>query len=116
MQGPVALAAARGSAEVVSELLRSGIPYRTRDRDGRTPLHLAARSGHVPVLRVLVAEMRKDKEKEKGGGGGGGGGGREGGGVGGGSGSGSGGGDGGAEGVVLPGVDNTWMMDGGPFR
>eukprot|EP00903_Cladosiphon_okamuranus_P019583 g18011.t1 len=70
--GPVALAAASGSAEVVSELLRSGIPYRTRDRDGRTPLHLAAQSGHVPVLRVLD--------------------------------------------VVVPRGDNTWMMDGGPFR
>eukprot|EP00752_Nemacystus_decipiens_P002255 g2136.t1 len=109
--GPVALAASSGSAEVVSELLRSGIPYRTRDRDGRTPLHLAAQSGHVPVLRVLVAEMRKDREKEKGGGG------REAGAAGGGGGGyAGGGGSGNAEDVVLPGGDNTWMMDGGPFR
>lgn len=112
----MALAAASGSADVVSELLRSGIPYRTRDRDGRTPLHLAAQSGHVPVLRVLVVEMRKDKDKKKGGGGGGG---RESGGGCGGGGSGGGGGgsrSGNAEDVVVPGGDNTWMMDGGPFR
>lgn len=97
---------------MVSELLRSGIPYRTRDRDGRTPLHLAAQSGHIPVLRVLVAEMRKDKDKDRGGGGGGGG--KEGGGAGCGAGSGSGSRN--AEDVVPPGADNTWMMDGGPFR
>ncbi|CAM9264484.1 unnamed protein product [Ectocarpus fasciculatus] len=96
--GPIALAAASGSAQVVSELLRADIPYRTRDRDGRTPLHLAAMSGHIPVLRVLVEEMRKDNDK--GGAAGGGGGGR-------------GGGDGKD---VLPPGDNTLMMDGGPFR
>lgn len=95
-QGPIALAAASGSAQVVSELLRADIPYRTRDRDGRTPLHLAAMSGHVPVLRVLVEEMRKDNDK---GGTAGGGGGR--------------GGDGKD---VLPPGDNTLMMDGGPFK
>ncbi|CAM9190813.1 unnamed protein product [Ectocarpus sp. 12 AP-2014] len=94
--GPIALAAASGSAQVVSELLRADIPYRTRDRDGRTPLHLAAMSGHVPVLRVLVEEMRKDNNKcgAAGGGGGRGGGGKD----------------------VLPPGDNTLMMDGGPFK
>lgn len=104
-KGPVSLAAASGSAQVVSELLRADIPYRTRDREGRTALHLAARCGHVPVLRVLVAEMRKDKEKKGGGGGGGVGIGRR-------------GGDGSdaAEDAPLPGDGNTWMMDGGPFK
>lgn len=107
MQGPVSLAAASGSAQVVSELLRADIPYRTRDREGRTALHLAARCGHVPVLRVLVAEMRKDKEKKRGGG------------VGiGRRGAGAGAGDGGdaAEDAPLPGDGNTWMIDGGPFK
>ncbi|CAN0486303.1 unnamed protein product, partial [Laminaria digitata] len=98
-QGPVALAAAGGSAQVVSELLRADIPYRTRDREGQTPLHHAARFGHISVLRVLVGEMRRDKN------GGGGGGGR----------SGSGGG-GENEQAALPGGDNTLMMDGGPFK
>lgn len=88
----MALAAASGSAQVVSELLRADIPYRTRDRDGRTPLHLAARNGHIPVLRVLVAEMRKSRDKR---------------------GPRSGGGDG-ADGA--PPGDNTLMMDGGPFK
>ncbi|CAM9626693.1 unnamed protein product [Hapterophycus canaliculatus] len=90
--GPVALAAASGSAQVVSELLRADIPYRTRDRDGRTPLHLAARNGHIPVLRVLVAEMRKSRDNR---------------------GPRAGGGDG-ADGT--PPGDNTLMMDGGPFK
>lgn len=67
-------------------------------------------SGHVPVLRVLVAEMRKDKEKKGGGVGGGGGGGGVGIGW-----RGGGGGDA-AEDRPLPGDSNTWMMDGGPFK
>lgn len=65
------------------------------------------RSGHVPVLRVLVAEMRKDKEKKGGGGTAGGGGG---------IGIGRRGDGGDAEDVARPGDDNTWMMDGGPFK
>lgn len=86
---------------MVSELLRAEIPYRTRDREGQTPLHHAARFGHISVLRVLVGEMRRDKT----GGGGGGGSGRSGG-----------GGCAENEQAALPGGDNTLMMDGGPFK
>lgn len=107
-QGPVALAAASGSAQVVSELVRANVPYRTRDREGRTPLHHAARFGHISVLRVVVAEMRKSKGGGAGGGGGGTGRGGGGSGVGGrGEGEGD---DTGAKG------DHSLMMDGGPFK
>lgn len=92
-QGPVALAAASGSAQVVSELIRAEVPYRTRDRDGRTPLHHAARYGHTSVLRVLVAEMRKGKASRS---------------------RGLADGESGSSG--LPGEVNTMMMDGGPFK
>lgn len=58
-------------------------------------MHHAAKAGHVSVLRVLVAEMRKAK----------------------GVGGKRVGGDGGErEETILPGDDNTLMMDGGPFK
>lgn len=46
---------------MVSELIRAGVPYRTRDLAGKTPLHHAAAGGHMSVLKVLVDEMQKGK-------------------------------------------------------
>ena len=50
-------AVAKGSAERVAELLRQGIDPGTRDRRGRTPLHIAVRrsGGSGRVVRVLAA-------------------------------------------------------------
>ena len=50
-------AVAKGSAERVAELLRQGIDPGTRDRRGRTPLHIAARrsGGSGRVIRALAA-------------------------------------------------------------
>ena len=50
-------AVAKGSAERVVELLRQGIDPGTRDRRGRTPLHIAVRrsGGSGRVIRALAA-------------------------------------------------------------
>lgn len=109
---PLALAAASGSHQVVSELLRADVPYRTRDREGRTPLHHAAAGGHISVLQVLVAEMQKGRGGSASGPGGAlvvGDGGVGVGGI-----SGSGGGSEEDDSVVVK--DHSLMIDGGPFK
>lgn len=115
MKGPLALAAASGSHQVVSELMRADVPYRTRDREGRTPLHHAAAGGHISVLRVLVAEMRRGKGRSVAGPGGAVGPGAAAGGAGGGE-EGVGGGDDVDEKKSVTMRDHSLMMDGGPFK
>lgn len=74
--------------------MRADVPHRTRDHQGKTPLHHAAQFGHISVLRILVEEMRRAE-----------------------------GGGGGLERATRGDVekgglagDNTFMMDGGPFK
>lgn len=92
---------------MVSELIRADVPYRTRDLEGRTPLHHAAAGGHIPVLKVLVAEMQKGRPGSTAGPGGA---------------TGVGGGGGGISGrddqddEMGVGRHHTLMMDGGPFK
>ncbi|CAM9731248.1 unnamed protein product [Discosporangium mesarthrocarpum] len=62
--GPVSLAAANGHAHVLSILIQAGVPFRTRDKMGRTPLHHAAANGHLEVLQLLVGEMKKTEMRK----------------------------------------------------
>ena len=45
----------RGHAPVVQFILDQGIDVDTADNDGETPLHWAARKGHVEVMKILLA-------------------------------------------------------------
>ncbi|MCC6005140.1 MAG: ankyrin repeat domain-containing protein [Thermofilum sp.] len=47
-------AAADGDAAKVKELLEKGADANARDRDGLTPLHYAAKHGHVNVVKLLI--------------------------------------------------------------
>jgi ankyrin repeat protein len=56
---PLSLAAANGQAQLVGVLLKSGADVRKSDaalRDGRTVLMLAARTGNVDALTLLLAK------------------------------------------------------------
>jgi ankyrin repeat protein len=41
--------------QVFKELREHGADIDTNDREGNTPLHTAARSGHLPVVKALLA-------------------------------------------------------------
>eukprot|EP00752_Nemacystus_decipiens_P006179 g5576.t1 len=47
-------AAHLGNGEAVQAFLRNGAEVNSVDQDGHTPLFLAARNGHLPVVRVLL--------------------------------------------------------------
>jgi ankyrin repeat protein len=58
-QTALALAARAGDAAAVRRLLRAGASPFVVDRQGRSPLHMAAQHGHAQVARVLLdAEVR----------------------------------------------------------
>lgn len=50
----LSVAAARGSAELVTLLLDRGAKLRGSDRFGRTPLYVAADRGHAHIVRLLL--------------------------------------------------------------
>jgi ankyrin repeat protein len=50
----LAVAAARGSAELVTLLLDRGAGIRGPDKFGGTPLFAAAKQGHVHIVRLLL--------------------------------------------------------------
>jgi len=64
---PLHVAAARGDAESVDELMRAGIPPDARGTRGRTPLHVAAVAGNANVVRQLLeAGVEGDTKTEHG--------------------------------------------------
>ncbi|KAI3991863.1 hypothetical protein MKX01_012808 [Papaver californicum] len=52
------VASANNNAEMVQVLLHKDICMAT-DRDGRTPLHLAAMKGRIDIMKVLIAKQRE---------------------------------------------------------
>lgn len=53
------LAAARGNARVVRELLMKGAPPMCPNSFGELPLHVAAREGHRSCVEMLLSELTK---------------------------------------------------------
>ncbi|KAJ3300308.1 Glycerophosphocholine phosphodiesterase [Borealophlyctis nickersoniae] len=51
---PLALACTYGHAKVVEVLLRKGANVDAENMDGETPLHVAARNGHVDCVKLLL--------------------------------------------------------------
>jgi len=49
---PLAYAASRGQAQLVSTLISMGCPVDTRNKDGTTPLHQAATAGNQVQLKM----------------------------------------------------------------
>jgi len=46
--------AARGDLDGIRKLLENGAEANVSDYDGRTPLHLGASEGHVPIMKLLI--------------------------------------------------------------
>ncbi|KAJ1910564.1 Glycerophosphocholine phosphodiesterase [Tieghemiomyces parasiticus] len=58
---PLAIACKLGLNDIAAFLLARGANCNSTDEDGETPLHLAARGGHVGILKLLVrAEASSD--------------------------------------------------------
>ena len=53
---PLAYAASRGQAQLVSTLITMGCPVDTPNRDGTTPLHQAAIAGNQVPLQKLAGK------------------------------------------------------------
>jgi len=62
---PLHLAAKRGEARIVKELLAHRADPFARDRAGNTPLDLATAAGHAAVAAVLGARPSKSRSKSK---------------------------------------------------
>lgn len=52
------LAASRGKADVVKYLIRIGADVTLKGEDGMTALHMAAKSGHLDVCRIILTECK----------------------------------------------------------
>ena len=53
-QTPLHTTAERGSMEVVRLYIQIGADIMAQDKDGRTPLHLAAGNAHGPAVQALL--------------------------------------------------------------
>jgi ankyrin repeat protein len=65
--GLVFPAAAGGSAEIIKTLIDHGFALDQKDKDGWTPLHVAAVEGNIKILEFLIGEgLDKDARNMKG--------------------------------------------------
>ena len=55
---PLHLAAAYGWGDVVDCLLGAGYSIASRDKEGRTPLYIAAENGHVEIVNKFLAVLK----------------------------------------------------------
>lgn len=55
---PLMLAASKGKADVVKYLIRIGADVTLKGEDGMTALHMAAKSGHLEVCRIILTECK----------------------------------------------------------
>ncbi|XP_042310083.1 ankyrin repeat and death domain-containing protein 1B isoform X2 [Sceloporus undulatus] len=59
---PFLLAAEKGHAEMVNELISLNLSTSEKDNDGNTALHLAAKNGHHEVVEVLLPQWEEINE------------------------------------------------------
>ena len=57
---PLHTASYNGKSDVVDYLIDHGVEVTDQDHDGATPLHLAARGGHLSLVKQLVRQYRCD--------------------------------------------------------
>jgi len=55
---PLMLAASKGNAAVVKYLVRIGADVTLKGEDGMTALHMAAKSGHLEVCKIILTECK----------------------------------------------------------
>ena len=58
------LAAITRQARLTRKLLTSGAQVDARDHNGNTPLHIAAKEGHLDVCKALLEPIRHDELKD----------------------------------------------------
>ena len=61
---PLSWAAFRGDYRCVRKLLLSGVSANIHDRDGCIPLHMAARAGSLPCLKILIRYKSRVDHKD----------------------------------------------------
>jgi hypothetical protein len=61
---PLLFAASQKRSEVVSLLLKKGAQIDPKNDEGRTPLHIAAQTGALDAVRILVANGANRKQKD----------------------------------------------------
>ena len=52
------VASTNGKADVVRYLMRCGADVTLKGEDGMTALHMAAKSGHLEVCRIILSECK----------------------------------------------------------